>query len=421
MRQICRVGILLSLLLALTPGIKAEVYTLDKCIEIALQHNASVVAARNDYESSKWGVANSYGLLIPSISISSSQSQSWSPYGKAQGASGGFTISESFIGLGVFNYTQITGKRAQKNSSYYNYVAARQDLVLSVKEAYYNLIKTGMLVDVASDAVKSGDEQLKVAQSRYDLGSAALSDVLKSKVLRSNAQLDLITAENNNSVAKASLNFVMGIDISQDFEVTKDLPKTSFDMTYDQALSEALSNNSSYRKATYDLASAKSGLLAASTAFLPDLSFNVNYGASGDKYFDLYSPESSKASRNIGFSISYNILNHLSDITSLVSQKKFVNTQKKNLENTLNGVALAVRQAFLDIQMNKQKLDLNDESVAAAQEDLNIVREKYNLGAATILEVLDAEVSFKTAQTNQVQALFDYNLAISNLEKAMGR
>ena len=59
--------------------------------------------------------------------------------------------------------------------------------------------------------------------------------------------------------------------------------------------------------------------------------------------------------------------------------------------------------------------------VAAAQEDVNLAREKYNLGAATILEVLDAEVSLKQAQTNQVQALFDYNLAISRLEKAMGR
>jgi len=64
---------------------------------------------------------------------------------------------------------------------------------------------------------------------------------------------------------------------------------------------------------------------------------------------------------------------------------------------------------------------LNEESVAAAQEDLNIVKEKYNLGAATIIEVLDAEVSFKQAQVNQVQALFDYNLAVSRLEKVMGR
>jgi outer membrane protein len=98
-----------------------------------------------------------------------------------------------------------------------------------------------------------------------------------------------------------------------------------------------------------------------------------------------------------------------------------LNTAKSSYEDTRNNVSLEVKQAFLDVQQNKEKIALNDESVAAAQEDLNIVREKYNLGAATIIEVLDAEVSFKTAQTNKVQALFDYNLAISRLEKAMGK
>lgn len=130
---------------------------------------------------------------------------------------------------------------------------------------------------------------------------------------------------------------------------------------------------------------------------------------------------SSNATRSVGFTVSYNLFNNLSDVTSLVTAQKSLNTAKTNYSNARNDVTLEVKQAFLDVQQNKEKLSVNDESVAAAQEDLNIVREKYNLGAATIIEVLDAEVSFKTAQTNRVQALFDYNLAISRLEKAMGK
>jgi outer membrane protein len=412
------------LVLANATLINAEVYTIDKCIDIALQHNSSIVAAKNGFEASKFAVYNSYGRLLPSVSITTSQSESWEPhYGKSQSASGGISFRETFGGFGLANYADIKGQRAQKNSNYYGYVGTRQNVVLSVKDAYYNLIKTSMLVDVANDAVKRGDEQLKVAQSRYDLGSAALTDVLKAKVLRSNAKLDLITAQNNYHLAKANLNYVMGIDISQEFDVVQDLPANSVEITYDQALNQALSDNASYKKSSYDMAVAKSELCAAKTNFLPDLSFSVNYGTGANKYFNLFNNDymAPNASRSVGFSVSYNLFNNLGDMASLVSAQKGMNTAKSSYENTRNDVSLEVKQAFLDVQQNKEKIALNDESVAAAQEDLNIVREKYNLGAATIIEVLDAEVSFKTAQTNKVQALFDYNLAISRLDKAMGK
>ena len=50
-----------------------------------------------------------------------------------------------------------------------------------------------------------------------------------------------------------------------------------------------------------------------------------------------------------------------------------------------------------------------------------MVQEKYNLGSASILELLDAEVSFKEAESDGVQAFYDYNLAIAKFEKAIGK
>ncbi|MEW5924771.1 MAG: TolC family protein, partial [Candidatus Zixiibacteriota bacterium] len=61
-----------------------------------------------------------------------------------------------------------------------------------------------------------------------------------------------------------------------------------------------------------------------------------------------------------------------------------------------------------------------EENVAAAREDMSLIQEKYNLGAATILELLDAQVSLITAQNNKVEVDFDYNLSIARLENAMG-
>jgi outer membrane protein len=435
MHRKLRFCLIQSIILFASISARAETYTLDNCIDIALKNNYGVILAKNTYDAARWNVYSSYGQILPSLSISANHSESWSPaYLYIEGVrtpnpnpgtnitfSDNLSFGQSYAGLGLGTYASIKQQGAQKQSYFYSYVDTRNGLVLSVKEAYYNVTKTKMLVDVATDAVKRGEEQLKVAQSRYDLGSASLSDVLKAKVLRSNAKVDLLTAENNYNLAKANLNFTMGVDVAQDFEVAEDLPERTFDITYSAALSEAIINNPLYRKANFDLDMAKASLLLAKTSFLPTLSFGVTHSSRVPDRNSLFDFNEEYAGRSIYLQLSYSLFNNFTDLSNLIARKKLVNTQKENLDNTKNSVALEVRQAFLDVQLNVEKLNLNEESVAAAQEDLNIVREKYNLGAATIIEVLDAEVSFKQAQTNHVQALFDYNLAISRLEKVMGK
>ncbi len=411
----------------------AEPYTLEKCIDLALQNNFEIISAKNTYDAARWNVYTAYGQLLPSISVSADRTESWSPFyrrikgvyipgaGTSTEFGGSISLVQNYAGLGLATYADIKNKNSQKRSYYYGYLNTRNELIQSVKESYYNLIKTKMLEDVAKDAVRRGEEQLRAAQSRYDLGSASLSDVLKARVLRGNAKLDLITASNNFSLAKADLNYKMGVDVANDIEVIEDLPQRSFDLTYEYVLAEALANNPSLRKAKADLSLAKSELLMAKANYLPSLRFYLQHSTNVEESNRLLDFKKNDANYFFGITLSYNLFNNFNDLSSLMATKKYVSTQNENVDNFKNAVALEVKQAFLNVQQNLEKLNLNQESVAAAQEDLNIVNEKYNLGAATIIEVLDAEVSFKQAQINQVQALFDYNLAISNIEKVMGR
>ena len=88
--------------------------------------------------------------------------------------------------------------------------------------------------------------------------------------------------------------------------------------------------------------------------------------------------------------------------------------QKKDLE-------LEIRTAYLNVQSAEEKISVTQEAAKSAEEDLNLTQEKYNLGAASTLELLDAQVSYRTAKTNEVNALFDYTVAVSELEKALGK
>ena len=86
-----------------------------------------------------------------------------------------------------------------------------------------------------------------------------------------------------------------------------------------------------------------------------------------------------------------------------------------------NLVASQIKTAYLNIQQLKEQKNVSQSNVDASTEDLKITQEKYNLGAATILDLLNAQVSLKQAQVTLIQADFDLNLAISRLENAMGK
>lgn len=415
--------------------VSAEVYTLDTCIETAIRNNYGVIAARNSYDVARGEIYTAWGRFLPGINVSARASQSWAGFSyydtdarklisgaqKTDSYSGALSFSQNYGGLGLYTYANLRKKYHDRGSSFNSYISASSTLILNVKEYYYNLLKAKMLLDVATDAVRRGEERLRVVQSRYDLGAASMSDVLKAKVQYGNDKLDLVSKTNGYKLALANLAYTMGIDVTQEIEVAEEMPERGMDIEFNSALNEALSQNPDYRKARFDLYGARDLKLMAYSSFLPSLSVGLSHHTNVDRFSDLTDLKSPNASYSLYASINFNIFNGASDYANLRAARRNVDTFEQNLKDTKNKVALELKQAFLDIEQSEEAKKLAEESVAAAQEDLNLVREKYNLGAATILEVLDAEVSLKQAQTNRVQAIFDNNLAISRLEKVIGR
>jgi outer membrane protein TolC len=431
-----KLGFTKAAIIALTFSIfqtaAGETLSLNECIDTALKTNYGLVAVRNAYDASIGDVQSAWGGILPTVDVAVSGRNSWPVIVRPDPVTGGFYSSEnnysgsldiraSYPGLGLYTYANIKRSHHGRQSAFYNYRDARANLVLQVKGYYYDLLRARMLRDVAQDAVKRGEERLRVAQSRYELGSASMSDVLKAKVQFSTDRLDLVDANNTFQLAKGNLAFVMGVDVNKDYDVAEQMEERSFDVDYNSALNEAMSQNPEYRKSNFDLLSARESKRIAFSAMLPNFSIGMTHSTSVDRLSNLPDMEMGNASRTIYASLGLNIFDGFRDYANLRTARYNLQSSRANFDNTKNKVALELRQAFLDKERSRDALDLAGESVAAAQEDVNLAREKYNLGAATILEVLDAEVSLKQAQTNQVQALFDYNLAIARLENAMGR
>jgi outer membrane protein len=82
---------------------------------------------------------------------------------------------------------------------------------------------------------------------------------------------------------------------------------------------------------------------------------------------------------------------------------------------------LEVKQAYFDVQQAKKSIEVTRNQVASAEEDLRLNSEKYTLGSGTMLELIDAQVSYATAKSDHIQSLYAYKKAIARLQQTMGK
>ena len=84
-------------------------------------------------------------------------------------------------------------------------------------------------------------------------------------------------------------------------------------------------------------------------------------------------------------------------------------------------VSLEVQQAYLAVQDATDRVQVANQTLAEAQEAFAIAQRRYNAAVSPLIELSDAQTALTQAESNQVNALYDYNGAAAELDRAMGR
>ncbi|MFQ5499755.1 MAG: TolC family protein [Candidatus Zixiibacteriota bacterium] len=419
---------------------RAEQLTLDDCIELALKNRASIIAARGRETTAGMDKLNALGAFLPQVRASYSYNKGrqfgidppnriFDDTGKVIGFSDEqdigpdkrYSVDASISVFNLSNWLNYFGARASKKAAHLDVISSEQDLILAVKTSYYAYLASAQNVDVQQQAVDRSQEQLKLIQSKFDLGSAAKSDVLKQKVRLGNDKLEQLRATNAVITTRATLAWTIGVDPNTDMQFDTSYISREYSGGLDAAVNFGLEHEPGLLSARAELDASNLGVHSRLADYLPTVSVFGSYSDfSGTQAFPSVFDYSFK-NRNFGFSVSLNIFDGFSRERNLSRARVTRNNAHALLADTRNQVSRDIKTAFYDIEQQREAMLVSQENVDAAQEDLNITQEKYNLGAATILDLLDAQVSLKQAQVSLIRVAFDLNLAIAQLEQAMGK
>tara|TARA_B100002049_G_scaffold182458_1_gene139437 strand:- start:46 stop:1341 length:1296 start_codon:yes stop_codon:yes gene_type:complete len=424
-------------LLAFTLGF-SQSFSLEEAVKIALENKESLKASAMDLESSRQGVKGSYSSIMPSIRFSGSMNESRFPtqtggYNQTTGeitldkissqtsASSTLSLSQNIYDGGVWWNTIRQAKNSYKVAEEFNR-QVMTNIIRNVHSAYFNYLKASQLLDVARSNLMSSQQQLALAQQKYELGSAKKTDLLKAEVRFGQARVDVVNNDAFLQSAYLTLKNALGL-IGSDQDFTVEDVETPLDMIpeFETGFELVQKYNPSVKAKQYQITGAELGEKIAKGSRLPIISANASMSGTADDIGDAVSNSYNDQKRmNTGLSISIPIFSGNSISTRIQKAKIAVDKQESEYLTQLQDLSVQL-QGYLDQLNNYQEIiPINETVLVSAEEDLKLARVRYSQGSTTILEVLDAQVSVVSARSSLIRTKYDAYIQQANLKALLG-
>ena len=392
--------------------------TLPQSIALALQNNRTLHQSQWDYEAAvaQVGVATSGRNPVVTYKYDASH--------KGSEANGISQISNAFshqleLGVSLFNRAldaQIEVAKYSRDGSGAALTEAAQTAKLTAATNYLSLIMSRNKVNVAEQTVRDYEEHLKNANLQYQVGIVSKSDVLATNTRLANAKTALVEAKNAANLAEAKFNNHVGLPVSTPIVTAdKELSYAPYGISLESAKSYGVAHHGAIVQAAMAVKAAEENVGLADASDIPVVKANASRRMNGAHWAGNDSKDWS-----VGATLSWNVWDGGQSKANVSAAKAKLEKAKEAYAQTIDTVELQVQEAYLNLKAAEQKIKSTHAAVEAGQEDFRIKTLRYRSGVGTNVDVLDAETALATARNNYVDALYNYNLSIATLEKAMG-
>jgi HAE1 family hydrophobic/amphiphilic exporter-1 len=295
----------------------------------------------------------------------------------------------------------------------------RQAVALLAISRYDGYVLALEKVRVAEKAVRQKEKHLEMARNRRAAGVATDLDVLRSQVDLENQRTQLLRLKGQAELARGDLNAVMVRPIDTPIDPSDSLDYIVAEMTLDEAVREAWANRPEAKAVALSEKIYTELIGIAQSESRPSLDFNASWGYSVRKPSNFFESDFSKW--NAGFSVTVPLFDGFrtaGKVAQARGERNKITQDKIALENQIR---LEAKDAVERLNVAKSILDATQLNVEQAQKALDMTQSNYQYGAATTLDVTDAQAALVLAESDRIQALYDHAIARAALRYVMAR
>ena len=400
----------------------AQSLTVDECVRIALENKPSLKRAEQDVTIARLNRASTGALMLPSVNASNSFSET--TYGNSSSESserysGGLSLSQSLFNFG----TKINTLKQSDNT--YNTAKqqrrqAKARIILDVHTFYYQYLKNSELFDIAGKDLELSKKQLDLVQNQYNLGAVSKTDFLKASVRYGTAKSSFLSRELSKKNSEKSLRHSMGlldsdvpIIIEQKMDLILSVP------TFDEAYSLMLSNSPDLNILDNQIVGAQIAVKKAWSSSLPSVNMSIGMNASSaDQITRTYFDDNYIKSANITLSIP--IFSGFRNRNSIQISKLQLNQAETRLSGGTKSAKVSLYALINTLNNYQEIIPIQEEVLFSAEEDLKLAQQRYELGSASILELLDAQLALIQASSSLVRTKYDAAIQVASLDDLLG-
>lgn len=430
------------------PETQKTFLTLRDCINIALEKNTNLITSRNSLEAAKMDKLGSYQGILPRIDISAGKGKleigaseylSNEPVGIdpetgnviyeqrtrniakqfRESSSASLSASQTIFDGGLW-WNQIRKARVDEQSAQHQLESEIDNTIVSVEQAYFDLLKQMKLLEVYQMAVTRSENQLDRTQKMYELGAKARLDVYQAQVNLGNDRINLLQQENVVKEARKSLNLQMGrdpltpLEVKADIELIKSLPEV------EELVQTAIENQPLLKKGQEDILSRRLSVSMAKGVNYPRVSIYFNYDRFHENARKVFSEFNQNYQSRYGINVSMNLFNGFSDYINI--QKSQINERNavEAHENYKRQLKAYIHKNYVDYNSLLDIIEINKQNLEAAKEEVRLAEERYQIGAGTSIEVREAQVNLTRAEEVLIAAQFNARLILAQLDYQLG-
>ena len=331
------------------------------------------------------------------------------------------TQYSAYIGA---SYTLFDGgfRRSKTKEAYYAYKQTNNDiditeneLAYNVEQAFYSAMAAERIYFVTKETEQAAQRNYDLALARRQEGVAMLSDVTQAQVRLTQSKMDTVSAEKDMEKAFSNLNSLIGLPLNNTYVLEGEFKTDPIEGAVDSLKSEALKRRPEVDKQLNDLGFVKQTIKEEKSNFWPKVDFQI--------YYNWYDRDSHLDEHEAALSVgaTFDLFDGLGRFYRVTAQKEELYASQKNLLETKRNIKLEVNNAYKDIERSYANYQTALDLVKEGQVNYDQAFNEYKVGKGDIIALIQAEINLATSRITLIQQKRDYNIAVSSLEKALGK
>jgi outer membrane protein TolC len=311
---------------------------------------------------------------------------------------------------------QIRGAELGKSLASEDDRLTRMQLVAGAGRAYLGAVLAGESLRAAREAVKSAEADLARAESVRAAGMSTDADVLAIRVHLASVKEQAIRRGYDLEVARAALNQALGLPLDTPHHLTTPLTAAALSETPTAELeTRAAGKRPEAVQAQAAAQMAETQSRAARLALLPQVSARASFEADRQRFV-------TRAGSNwyFGAALRWNLFNGGADKARIAEAAYLVESAQAQEKRLQSALRLEVRKAMADVKAAAERLELTVATIAMADENLRITKNRFDAGLTTVTELLRSETALLDARTRRLAAIHDQRVATIALDLAAG-